>query len=102
MKPLRLRPAGAGDIRAVVAHYRGDSGPGIALAFTDQLQRLLVGIGTGADPGSPALGQALDLPGLRLWRVSRFPYVVAALERPDHFDVVRLLHARRDLPPGLA
>ena len=101
-KALRLRPAAGEDIRAVVAHYRADSGPGIALAFTDQLQRLMVQIGVAADPGSPWLAQALDLPGLRAWRVPRFPHVVLALERPDHFDLLRVLHAKRDLPADFA
>ncbi len=99
-KGLRLRPAARADIRAVVAHYRSDSGPGIALAFTDQLQRVLVHIGRGLDPGSPRLGPALDLPGLRAWPLARFPHLVLAFERPDHFDVLRVLHGLRDLPPA--
>ena len=101
-KAIRLRPLAGDDIRAVVAHYRADSGPGIALAFTDALQRLMVEIGVAADPGAPWPGQALDLPGLRAWRVPRFPHVVLALERPDHFDLLRVLHAKRDLPAGFA
>lgn len=98
MKPVRLRPAAADDIRTIVGHYRSDSGVGIALAFTDQLQRAMVRLAMGAEPGSAWLGQAIDLPGLRLWRVNRFPHVLLAFERPDHFDLLRVLHARRDLP----
>lgn len=101
-KALRVRPAAKADIRAVVAHYQADSGPGIARAFTDQLQRALVQIGLGTDPGAPWLAQALDLPGLRVWRVPRFPHLVLAIERADHFDLVRVLHARRDLPADFA
>lgn len=101
-KAVRLRPAGREDIRAVVAHYRADSGPGIALAFTDQLQRTLVRIAVGAEPGSAWLAQALDLPGLRAWRVARFPHLVLAIERPDHFDLLRVLHAKRDVPAAFA
>ncbi len=101
-KAIHARPAAREDIRAVVAHYRADSGPGIALAFTDQLRRELVRIGTGMEPGSSWLAQALDLPGLRAWRVARFPYLVLGIERPDHFDVLRVLHAKRDLPGAFA
>ncbi|MER2509980.1 type II toxin-antitoxin system RelE/ParE family toxin [Amaricoccus sp.] len=97
-KGLRVRPAARDDIQAVAAHYLADSGPGIALAFTDQLQRALVRIAVGAEPGSAWLAQALDLPGLRAWRVARFPHLVLAIERPDHFDLLRVLHAKRDLP----
>lgn len=101
MKLLRLRPAAEEDIRTIAAHYRRDSGTGIALAFTDQLQRLMVRIGMGSESGSGWLGQAIDLPGLRLWRVARFPHVVLAFERPDHFDLLRVLHAKRDMPADL-
>jgi len=99
-KALRLRPAAQADIRAIVAHYRVDSGPGIALAFTDQLQRVLVHVARGLTAGSPRLAPALDLPGLRAWPLARFPHLVLAFERPDHFDVLRVLHGIRDLPPA--
>ncbi len=99
-KALLLRAAAAADVRAVVEHYRRDSGPGIALAFTDQLQRVLVHIGRGLEPGSARLATALDLPGLRVWPLARFPHLVLAFERPDHFDILRVLHGMRDLPPA--
>ncbi len=102
MKPVRLRPAAGEDIRAVVGHYRDDSGVGIALAFTDQLQRAIVRIALGEEQGSGWLGQAIDVPGLRVWRVPRFPFVLLAFERPDHFDLLRVLHAKRDLPADFA
>lgn len=98
MKAIRLRPAAAADVRAIVEHYRTDSGPGIALAFTDQLQRLLVNMASARDGGSPRLAPALDLPGLRVWSLPRFPQLVLAFERPDHFDVLRVIHGKRDLP----
>jgi toxin ParE1/3/4 len=99
-KGVRLRPAAHADIRAAVEHYRTDSGPGIARGFTDQLQRALVHMGRGLDAGSPRLGPALDLPGLRVWPLPRFPHLVLAFERPDHFDVLRVLHGKRDIPPA--
>ena len=100
-KGLRLRPAARADIRAVVAHYRADSGPGIALGFTDQLQRVLVHVGRGLDPGSPRLG-----PGARPARPARSGRSRASRTScspssgPDHFDVLRVLHGLRDLPPA--
>ena len=99
-RAVSLRPAAQADIRAVVAHYRADSGLGIALNFTDQLQRLLVAMLVGTEPGARWPGEAIDLPGLRAWRVPRFPHLVLALERPDRFDVIRVLHGKRDLPTG--
>lgn len=97
-KQIFVRPAARADIREAAAHYRSDSGLGIALAFTDQLQRLMVGMAGGHESGSPRIADAVALPGLRVWRVPRFPLLVIALEREDRFDLIRVLHAKRDLP----
>ena len=43
----------------------------------------------------PAL--ALGIPGLRTWRVVKFPLLWCYFERGDHLDVVRLLGERRDI-----
>jgi toxin ParE1/3/4 len=97
-RDVRLRPAARDDLRAVLDPYRADSGPGIALAFADRVQRTLVSIAAGAETGTARLAVALDLPGLRLWGLSRFPHVLVGFERPDHVDVIRILHDKRDLP----
>ena len=51
------------------------------------------------DPGigSPTLGKFLGIPGLRPWRVAKFPLLWCYFERADHLDVVRLLRERQDL-----
>ncbi|WP_435751719.1 type II toxin-antitoxin system RelE/ParE family toxin [Thauera sp. AutoDN2] len=48
--------------------------------------------------GSPRFGHELDLPGLRSWVLSGYPYLVFYVERPDHIDVWRVLHGQRDIP----
>jgi toxin ParE1/3/4 len=100
-KPLHLRPAARGDILAIAGHYRADAGLGIALAFTDALQRVLHHVGHRSEQGSARFAPALDLPGLRAWPIPRFPHLVLAFERPGHFDVLRILHAKRDVPVAL-
>jgi toxin ParE1/3/4 len=54
----------------------------------------------GARPGigSPRYAHELGLPGLRVWPLRRFPYLIFYVERADHLDVWRVLHAQRDLP----
>ena len=51
------------------------------------------------DPGigSPTLGKLLGVPGLRTWRVAKFPLLWCCFERADHLDVVRLLGDRQDM-----
>ncbi len=43
-------------------------------------------------------GKLLGIPGLRAWRVGRFPLPWCHFERGDHLDVVRLLGERQDIP----
>ncbi len=38
----------------------------------------------------------LGIPGLRTWRVGKFPLVWCYFERGDHLDGVRLLAERQD------
>jgi toxin ParE1/3/4 len=40
----------------------------------------------------------LDVPGLRCWPLRRYPHLVFFVERDDHIDVWRILHAERDIP----
>ncbi len=51
------------------------------------------------DPGigSPTLGKLLGVPGLRTWRVAKFPLLWCYFERWDRLDVVRLLGERQDI-----
>ena len=47
--------------------------------------------------GSPRLGQELDLPGIRTWRVKGFPLLLIYVERTAFIDVLRLLGERQDV-----
>ena len=51
--------------------------------------------------GSPRYAHELNLPGLRSWRLARYPYLVFYVEQPDHVDVWRVLHAMRDIASWL-
>ncbi len=52
--------------------------------------------------GSARYGELCDVPGLRLWFVTRFPYALLYVEYPEHLDVLRVLHQHRDIPAQLA
>ena len=56
------------------------------------------GIAAAPGTGAPRYAETLDLPGLRHKRTGRLPHLVFYVERPDHIDVWRVLHARRDIP----
>ena len=47
--------------------------------------------------GSPRIGELLDIPSLRSWRLSGFPLAWFYFERDDHLDFTRLLGERQDI-----
>lgn len=63
-----------------------------------QLRGLLLA-GAASSPTAPADARYFD--GLRAWPLTRYPYTVFCVERPDGVDVWRLLHSQRDIPAWL-
>ena len=86
------------DVDAAIDHYLDHAGEDVALGFIDALESAFRLIGARPATGSPLYGHELGLPGLRHRRLKRFPYLVFYVERGDHIDVWRVLHAQRDIP----
>ncbi|MGX5830386.1 type II toxin-antitoxin system RelE/ParE family toxin [Mesorhizobium sp. 43Arga] len=89
------------DIEDAVDFYVREVGSHVALGYVEELQnayRLIA-----SHPGSGSLRFAYDigLPGLRTMQLKRYPYLIFYLEQPDHIDVWRVLHAKRDIPAWL-
>jgi toxin ParE1/3/4 len=100
-KPIVPRALARRDVEAAVEFYAREAGAAVALRFIEALRRAYGAIATLPAAGSPLLGHELDLPGLRSRSLQRFPYLVFYVERADHIDVWRVLHAQRDIPAGL-
>jgi toxin ParE1/3/4 len=100
-RPVAPRAAARRDAERIVTAYRLEAGPQIALGFVGALEAAYAMIGAEPGAGSPRYGLALDLPGLRSWRVRGFPYLVFYVERAGLIDVWRILHGRRDIPETL-
>ncbi len=92
------RQAAQRDIDQAIAHYAAEAGEPVALAFIDALERAFRRIAQHPAVGSPRCAFELRLQGLRAWPLRRSPYRVFYVEREDHLDVWRMLHAQRDIP----
>ena len=68
------------------------------MAFIDALEQAFRRIAQHPAVGSPRYAFELRLEGLRAWPLRRYPYLVFYVEREDHLDVWRVLHAQRDIP----
>lgn len=97
-KPVVAREQARRDVDEIIAQYLNEGAERAASGFVDALERAYAHISRHPATGSPRHAQALDLPGLRFWPLTRYPQLVFYVERVDHIDVWRVLHAQRDIP----
>ncbi len=91
MKPCWLRPRARDDRRHEVRYYRDKAGEGTAARLVVALESAFAQLSQDSGIGSPAIGQELDVHGLRSWRLNGFPLSVWYFERDKHVDIVRLV-----------
>lgn len=97
-RPVVLRAKATRDVDNAIEHYMGEGAPAAALGLVDALEQAIAHISRHPAAGSPRYAHELNLPGLRAWPLTGYPYLVFYVERPDHVDVWRLLHGQRDIP----
>jgi toxin ParE1/3/4 len=73
----------------------------MALRFAEALNSAYRSIADRPGSGSPLHGDALGIAGLRARKVPRFPYLIFYIESGEAIEVVRILHAQRDIPAAL-
>ncbi len=96
--PVVPREQANQDVEDAIAYYLEEPSPSVALGFIEVLEQAYTQIARHPGTGSPRFGHDLDLPGLRSRSLSVYPCLVFYVERPDHIDVWRVLHGRRDIP----
>ena len=97
-KPVVPRALARRDVEAAVDHYVRQAGAQVALGFIDALQAAYRTISNHPAIGSSRHAHELALPSLRSFGLKRYPYLVFYVERDDHIDIWRVLHAQRDIP----
>ena len=101
-KLVRLRRLAADDIEAALDYYLTSAGVDVARRFLAAAQRGLSQLSRQPQVGSLRFAFELDIPELRAWPITKFPYLVFYVERDAEIDVWRLLHTSRDIPATLA
>lgn len=101
-KPVVPRDQARRDIEEAIDYYTLEAGADVALRFIDAVSQAYRVISVRPASGSPRYAHVLDLPGLRSRKLGRFPYLIFYLERDDHVDAWRVLHAQRDIPSWMA
>ncbi|MDZ4201491.1 MAG: type II toxin-antitoxin system RelE/ParE family toxin [Gallionella sp.] len=89
------------DVEDVVDYYLQEAGDQVALGFIESLEKAYTHISRHPQTGSLRYAHELDLPGLRMWPLKRYPYLVFYIEQVDQIDVWRVLNSQRDIPAWL-
>ena len=97
-KPVVPREQARQDVEDAVVRYLAEGAGAAALGFIDAVEKAYGQIGRHPATGSPRYAHELNLPGLRSWPLTRYPYLVFYVERSDHVDVWRVLQGQRDIP----
>jgi toxin ParE1/3/4 len=97
LKPAFLRPQAARDQQGEARYYRNEAGTRLALSLVKATDAALNQIELDPGIGSPLIGSRLGIPGLRTWKVAKFPLLWFYFERADHLDMVRVLGERQDV-----
>ena len=104
MKPKRVIPRelAVKDVEGAVDYYLEEADDQVALGFIESLQKAFDHIARHPRTGSPRYAHELNLPGLRMWPLKRYPYWVFYVELDGHIDVWRVLNRQRDIPTWLS
>ncbi len=100
-KPIIPRDLANRDVDEAIGHYLSEGSKQAALGFIEAVEQAYVHIGRHPAAGSLRCAHELDIPGLRVWPLARYPHLVFYIERSDHIDVWRVLHGGRDIPTWL-
>jgi len=101
VKRVLLRERAHRGISDAVDHYPGESDEAVARAFIDALEATFRQIARFPGVGSPRYGIELDIADLRSLPLRRYPFLVFYVERTHGIEILRVLHAHRDIPPLL-
>ena len=101
-KPIIARVQANLDIDEILTYYLGESAEQVGLGFIDALEKAYAHMARNPATGSLRYAYELNLPALRFWPLTHYPNLVFYLEQPDHVDIWRVLHSKRDMPVWMA
>lgn len=97
-KPVVPRDKARQDIEEAIAYYRREADDNVALRFIDALERSFALVSAQPLSGSLRYAYELHLPGMRVWQLQGFPWLIFYRDTGQHVDVWRVLHGKRDIP----
>jgi len=100
-KPVVPRARARQDIDDALTSYLRDAGEDVALRFIDALEAAYQHLSAHPASGSLRYAYELDLPGLRVWPIRGFAWLVFYVDTDQQVELWRVLHSRQDIPAWL-
>lgn len=98
MKQLYWHPQARHDADEAAAWYAEQGGLVLEIAFVEALQAATAQISRHPGIGSNRYADLLKTQALRFWSLKKFPHLLFYIERETQVDILRVLHAQRDIP----
>ena len=86
------------DIEDTTLYYQDEAGDALAGRFVDAVEKSVLQLSKYPKSGAIRFRAFSDLPELRIWPITGFPYYILYRETADQLLIVRILHAQRDIP----
>lgn len=99
---MRTRTTAESELQDAIAYYVEEGAFDAALGLVDEFEVALQTLGEHPAIGSPRLEAELGIPGVRLFALRTYPYVVIYFDTTEFVDVRHVLHSSRDIPRRLA
>jgi toxin ParE1/3/4 len=101
-KTVVFRTAANRDVREAANYYTDMIDADTAFRFALAVSAGIHDIAVSPKLGSPRYAELVNLPGLRNRKLRRFPQIVFYMEYDEHIEIIRVLHAARDIPAWLS
>jgi toxin ParE1/3/4 len=96
-KPLIVRAKAVRDLEITSEFYREEAGLRVARSFLVAVRDTFKHLAERPSAGSPRYAHELKIRDLKSWRLKTFPFLVFYVEQDGGIEVLRVLHAQRDI-----
>ncbi len=101
MTDVVLLAAARQDIEQITDHYLAEAGIDVTTGFLRAYDRAARQLAEFPESGSLRFAFGQKFQGLRAWPMRGYPYLLFYLYQKNQVLILRVLHAAREVPPGL-
>lgn len=95
---VRTRTTAETELQSAITYYLDAGALDAALGLVDEFEAALGAISNHPAIGSPRLEAELGIPGVRVFALRTYPYVIIYFDTLEFVDVRHVLHSSRDIP----